>query len=94
MDDGIYLQFFEIIVNEITKVVDESRRMGMLQEYLNSTIITLIPKKENTDTFSDYRPKYLCNLLYKIITKIIDERMRSILGSFISNNQFGFLPKK
>ena len=38
---------------------------------LNSTFITLIPKKDSLDTFYDFRPISLCNLVYKMVTKVI-----------------------
>ena len=41
-----FLHFFNLISDEITSVVEESRRIGGIWGSLNSTFITLIPKKE------------------------------------------------
>lgn len=41
--------------------------------------------------FADYRPISLCNLTYKIISKIITNRMKVALSEFISPEQYGFL---
>lgn len=76
---------------EITEAVEESRTQRKVGDVLNSTYLTLIPKKDHADTFNDYRPISLCNLRYKLVTKIIAERLKQILGKFISEEQFAFL---
>ena len=43
-------------------------------------------------TFDDYRPISLCNFCYKIIGKILSTRIKQVLGRYISQEQFGFLP--
>ena len=58
---------------------------------LNSTFITLIPKCDKPTSFSNYRPISLCNLAYKIISKLDAIRLKPILDIAISWNQFGFL---
>lgn len=42
-------------------------------------------------TFLDFRPISLCNTIYKIISKIISGRIRGILSSYLSQEQYGFL---
>jgi len=55
------------------------------------TFIVLIPKKEKPETFMDYKAISLCNLVYKLISKLISCRIKSILLRNISNEQFVFL---
>ena len=52
----------------------------------------MIPKCLNPIAFNDFRAISPCNMIYKIITKIIVVRIRPILAKFISKEQFGFLP--
>ena len=53
-------------------------------EYLNQTLIALIPKQPDPESFRQYRPISLCNTIYKIISKIIVLRLRPLLPSIIS----------
>jgi hypothetical protein len=72
-------------------MVEESRKNGRVSGALNATFLALIPKSENPGSFGEYRPIALCNLVYKIITKIIANRIKSTLSFGISKEQFGFL---
>ena len=58
---------------------------------LNSTFLALIPKKEGANWLDKFRPIELCNVIYKIITKLIAERLKPLLGSLISAEQGGFV---
>eukprot|EP00253_Pinus_taeda_P008941 PITA_08941 len=87
----LFNHFFELIGDELTEVVNESRRKGEMYSPFNATFIALIPKKEDPDSFEDFRPISLCNCVYKIIAKIIAMRLKPILSKNISSEQFGFL---
>eukprot|EP00253_Pinus_taeda_P004076 PITA_04076 len=51
----LFIHFFDQIGSEITKVVEESRLKGEIYRPFNSTFITLIPKKDEPETFEDFR---------------------------------------
>eukprot|EP00253_Pinus_taeda_P014791 PITA_14791 len=87
----LFLHFFDLIGSEITEVVEESRLKGEIYRPFNSTFIALIPKKDEPETFEDFRPISLCNCIYKIIAKVIASRLVPILSKNISMEQFGFL---
>jgi hypothetical protein len=72
-------------------MVEESRLKGNISGGLNSTFIALVPKVNKPLTFGDYRPISLCNLCYKIISKIIANRIKPILSRSLSEEQLGFL---
>jgi hypothetical protein len=48
---------------------------GQLPEGWNETTIVLIPKVKNPDKLKDLRPICLCNVVYKIVSKVLDDRI-------------------
>jgi hypothetical protein len=86
-----FLHFFDLVGTDLLDLVEESRLRGRIIGTLNSTFLTLIPKENNPSTFGDYRTIALCNLCYKLITKIIANRIKPILSRTLSGEQLGFL---
>ena len=60
----------------------------------NSTFLALVPKEVNRSTYDRFRPIYLCNASYKIIAKLLANRLRPLLGKLISPLQGGFVKGK
>jgi hypothetical protein len=72
-------------------VVEESRASGVVLPALNATFLTLIPKEERVTNPKHFRPIALCNVVYKIITKVIANRLKPILTHVISKEQAGYV---
>ena len=60
-------------------------------KYFNTTFLSLIPKSEGADVPGKFRPIFLCNVIYKIIDKVIANRLKPILLGLISPEQSGFI---
>ena len=60
----------------------------------NATLITLIPKRDSPETFSTFMPIALCNLVYKMVTKIIIDRIKPMLSKYISKEKFDVLDNR
>ena len=86
-----FLDLYDILGKDLLQVIEDSRTSGWIPASFNSTFIALIPKSDNPLTLNDFRPISLCNCVYKIISKVIALRMKSILSKHISDEQFGFL---
>jgi hypothetical protein len=93
--DGWTIEFFlgcyEILGQDLLKMIEDTRISGRIPQSLNSTFLALIPKTDNPETLDDFRPISLCNCAYKIISKVIARRVKRILSERISEEQFGFL---
>ena len=66
------------------------RSSYMLKE-LNKTEIVLIPKVKNPESMSQFKPISLCNFVYKVISKVMVNRLKPYLGELISENQSAFV---
>ncbi|KAG7583713.1 Reverse transcriptase domain [Arabidopsis suecica] len=73
------------------KMVQQFFRTGHIEEGMNKTNICLIPKKLKADKMTDFRPISLCNVIYKIIGKLMATRMKKILPKIISESQAAFV---
>jgi hypothetical protein len=87
----ILLGLLQFIENDLLKVVEYSCTISQTLETFNTTFIALIPKTNNPTQFESFRPISLYKCIYKIISKIIAHRLKGILSSHISLEQFGFL---
>jgi hypothetical protein len=77
---------------EVCKVALHFLNGSNLDDRINVTHIALIPKKTVPSCVSDFRPISLCNVSYKIIAKVLANRLKLILSHIISANQSAFIP--
>jgi hypothetical protein len=94
--DGFPARFYQrnwvVVRAEIVAAVKQFFSTGHMPEGTNDTSIVLIPKIDNPVDLKDYRPIGLCNVLYKIVSKCLVNRLRPLLGEVISENQSAFVP--
>ena len=87
-----YQKHWDLIAGDVHKLVLDVLAGKGLPPGLNDTFIALIPKVEHPELVTQFRPIGLCNVVYKIITKVIVNRLKPILPGLISNTQASFVP--
>lgn len=87
----LFLDLYEIIGNDLLASIEKSRRNQRMLLAFNSTFIALIPKVDSLKSLDDFQPISFCNVIYKVVAKLIVNRMKPILSKAISNEQFTFL---
>lgn len=87
-----YQRHWHIIGPSITKALLLALNSGIFPKDLNYTFITLIPKKKHPLTVADYLPISLYNVLYKLMSKAIANRLKAMVPSLIFESQSTFLP--
>jgi hypothetical protein len=92
MTSLFYKKYWETVGEDITKEVLHFLNGGDLPRDWNETVIVLILKVSNPESLKDLRPISLCNVLYKIASKVIAARLKVILLEIISQNQSAFIP--
>lgn len=66
-------------------------KTGKLCKQVNATALTLIPKGESPRTIREFRPSVCCNVILKIITKVLATRLSSVLPHIIHSGQGAFV---
>lgn len=92
MSPGFYQKYWTIVGKDITQLVQHYFDKGIMDDKVTETNIVLVPKKSNPLTMSDPRPISLCNVAYKIVFKVIANRLKEIIGLIISETQGAFIP--
>eukprot|EP00253_Pinus_taeda_P008572 PITA_08572 len=93
--DGFTLDFFhhfwDLIQIEVWQLVEESRALRWMYQGLNATFLALIPKSKEANTPDKYLLISLCNIIYKIVSKVIATRLKPLLPLIISPEKSGYV---
>jgi hypothetical protein len=92
---GFTAAFFQkccdFLKTDIMDVFAEFHARGKFEKSFNATFVSLIPKKTGAMDVRDFRPISLAGGIYKIISKVLANRFKSVLGKIISNTQNAFI---
>ncbi|KAK4388164.1 hypothetical protein Sango_2423000 [Sesamum angolense] len=89
---GFFKAVWPIVGEEMIKAIMEFFHFGKILKQLNATLITLIPKVQLPSNVAEYRPISCCNVLYKVITKILVQRMKNVMNLIVRIAQNAFVP--
>ena len=86
-----YQKYWEVVSPYVTKCVLQILNSGSLPCVLNETYICLIPKVQCPQKITEFRPINLCNVIYKIVSKVLANRLKRILPKVIGEAQSAFV---
>nr|GFC33266.1 RNA-directed DNA polymerase, eukaryota, reverse transcriptase zinc-binding domain protein [Tanacetum cinerariifolium] len=96
--DGFTFEFFRIFWNivgpDLCLAVEWCFHHASFPTGCNSSFIALIPKTLNQKSVGEYRPISLIGSIYKVVMKILANRLSTVIAEFISNVQTAFLPNR
>jgi hypothetical protein len=91
---GFYQHFWSLCSDDIFKDCCYWLDSGQFPSALSTTNIALIPKGSTQKTMKDWRPIALCNVLYKIIAKVLANRLKMVLPKCVPDHQSAFVPER
>lgn len=86
MHATFFQTFWPVVGPDIMAFISDWWRSGFSLEDINSTVVTLIPKIKDPTHISEFRPISLCNVIYKMITKVLVNRLKTFLDQIISHS--------
>lgn len=89
---GFFQKFWGIVGGAVTSACLQWLNECKLPEGVNDIVIVLIPKKQQPTYMVKHRPISLCNIMYKIVSKVFTNRLKYILPELVSENQTAFIP--
>jgi hypothetical protein len=87
-------KFWDFFEDAMVKYCQFCFQRKNLSESFKTASIRLIPKKGNTNSISDWRPISLLNCIYKVISKAVNNRLKTISDRILSRVQKGFRQNK
>ncbi|GKD78986.1 hypothetical protein Tco_1341607, partial [Tanacetum coccineum] len=88
---AFYKKFWDLIKSDVIVFVQEFLSTSIMPKGCNTSFIALIPKISNPMVVSDFRPISLIGAQYKIIAKILANRLAEVIDSVISREQTAFI---
>ena len=82
---------WRVVESDVLAVFEEFFQHCKFEKSLNATFLVLIPKKNDASNIRDFRPISLVGSLYKILAKVLANRLKVVLDQLISESQNSFV---
>lgn len=91
---GFFIKCWDVLKQDIMGVFHNFHSHGLFEKSFNATYIALIPKKNGAKELMDFRPISLIGSIYKIIAKVLTERLKKVMGKSIDSQQMAFIKER
>ncbi|CAN1844985.1 Transposon TX1 uncharacterized 149 kDa protein [Linum perenne] len=88
---GFYQYFWDLIGDDIYEAGKGWLERGEIPVEAQDTNIVLLPKVDDPKAVKDWRPISLCNVLYRVVAKVLANRLRGVVEELISPEQAAFI---
>ncbi|MCI26873.1 LINE-1 reverse transcriptase like, partial [Trifolium medium] len=88
---GFIKEFWAEVKSDFMRFLLEFYANGKLAKGVNSTFIVLIPKVDNPQALGEFRPISLVGSMYKVLAKVLENRLKEVMGDVISASQSTFV---
>ena len=85
-----FQHYWQAVRDDVTEAVLSCLSTGVIPSSINRTFITLIPKVKSPLKVSEFRPIPLCNIIYKLVSKVVANKMKGLLPLIILESQSAF----
>ena len=92
MSSIFYQRYWDIVGPHVVNCVLNTLRTGIMPNGLNDTYICLIPKVDCPQMITKFRPISPCNVIYKLVSKVLANRLKRVLPEVICDAQSAFVP--
>lgn len=94
MSPIFYQKYWDIVGCDVTNCVLDALNAVVLPSCINEIYICLIPKVKDPQKITHFRLISLCNVIYKIISKVLANRLKKFVAVVIDEAQSAFVPKR
>ena len=88
---AFYHHCWGVVERDVLAMFEEFYQHSKFEKYLNATFIALIPKKNGASNIQDFRPISLVGSVYKILAKVLANRLKEVLDLLIFESQNSFV---
>ena len=92
MSPIFYQKYWDVVGPQVVQCVIHTLRIGIMPQGVNDTYICLIPIFKCPQKIIEYRPISLCNVIYKLVSKVLANRLKGVLPEVVNDAQSAFVP--
>lgn len=94
LNTEFYFFYWDIIKKPLFEAISHFLSIANLPSSWGKTFVVLIPKSNNPRSVLDFHPISLCNISYKIVSKLLTNHLKNVIHRIVGHEQSAFLTSK